>query len=73
MPALLALQPPTVRLAVRCWEGGGGGGQQHWTPFPNCPPGWGAGGGKKETKLGLTAKKDGDFGEWYSQVCVSGG
>lgn len=27
-------------------------------------------GKKKETKLGLTAKKDGDFGEWYSQVCV---
>lgn len=25
---------------------------------------------KKETKLGLTAKKDGDFGEWYSQVVV---
>lgn len=31
-----------------------------------------AGGGKKqkETKLGLTAKKDGDFSEWYSQVVV---
>ncbi|PSC73094.1 prolyl-tRNA synthetase [Micractinium conductrix] len=25
---------------------------------------------KKETKLGLTAKKDGDFGEWFSQVVV---
>lgn len=25
-------------------------------------------GKKKETKLGLTAKKDEDFGEWYSQV-----
>eukprot|EP00887_Chlorella_sp_A99_P003715 scaffold7.g3715.t1 len=30
----------------------------------------GAGGKKKETKLGLTAKKDEDFGEWYSQVCI---
>ena len=28
------------------------------------------GGKKKETKLGLTASKDGDFGEWYSQVVV---
>ena len=26
------------------------------------------GGKKKETKLGLTASKAGDFGEWYSQV-----
>jgi prolyl-tRNA synthetase len=25
---------------------------------------------KKETKLGLTAKKGDDFGEWYSQVVV---
>lgn len=22
------------------------------------------------TKLGLSAKKDEDFGEWFSQVCV---
>ena len=25
---------------------------------------------KKETKLGLSAKKASDFGEWYSQVVV---
>ena len=28
----------------------------------------GGGGKKKETKLGLSASKDGDCGEWYSQV-----
>ncbi|PRW57585.1 proline--tRNA cytoplasmic isoform A [Chlorella sorokiniana] len=27
-------------------------------------------GKKKETKLGLTASKEGDFGDWYSQVVV---
>jgi len=27
-------------------------------------------GGGKETKLGLRAKKDTEFGDWYSQVCV---
>ncbi|XP_038972835.1 proline--tRNA ligase, cytoplasmic isoform X2 [Phoenix dactylifera] len=27
---------------------------------------------KKETRLGLTYKKDKDFGEWYSEVCVAG-
>lgn len=25
---------------------------------------------KKETKLGLSAKKDEEFGDWYSQVVV---
>lgn len=29
-----------------------------------------AGTGKGVTKLGLHAKKDEDFGEWYSQVVV---
>lgn len=35
-----------------------------------CRPcaGGGKGDGKKETKLGLSAKKGDDFGEWYSQV-----
>mmetsp|Transcript_32826 Transcript_32826/g.93157 ORF Transcript_32826/g.93157 Transcript_32826/m.93157 type:complete len:545 (-) Transcript_32826:388-2022(-) len=28
------------------------------------------GGGKKETKLGLHAKKAEDFGDWFSQVCT---
>jgi hypothetical protein len=28
------------------------------------------GGGGKETKLGLRAKKLEEFGDWYSQVCV---
>ncbi|KAI7837371.1 hypothetical protein COHA_008810 [Chlorella ohadii] len=36
---------------------------------PKQQPG-GEGGKKKETKLGLTASKGGDFGEWYSQVVV---
>ncbi|GMP87313.1 hypothetical protein CsSME_00039738 [Camellia sinensis var. sinensis] len=27
---------------------------------------------KKETGLGLSAKKDDNFGEWYSEVVVSG-
>lgn len=27
-------------------------------------------GGKKETKLGLHAKKSEEFGDWYSQVCT---
>lgn len=36
---------------------------------------WFAGGGKKkevkkETGLGLTYKKDEDFGNWYSEVCL---
>jgi hypothetical protein len=26
---------------------------------------------KKETKLGMTFKKDDNFGEWYSEVCHS--
>lgn len=26
---------------------------------------------KKETRLGLTYKKDNDFGEWYSEVHMS--
>lgn len=26
---------------------------------------------KKETRLGITAKKDEDFGNWYSQVILS--
>ena len=26
--------------------------------------------GKGVTKLGLSAKKEEDFGEWYSQVCI---
>ena len=26
--------------------------------------------GKKETKLGLSAKKASDFGDWYSQVVI---
>lgn len=25
---------------------------------------------KKETGLGLSAKKDDNFGEWYSEVCL---
>ena len=29
-----------------------------------------AGTGKGVTKLGLSVKKDEDFGEWFSQVCV---
>ena len=28
------------------------------------------GGGKKETKLGLHAKKAEEFGDWYAQVCT---
>ena len=42
------------------------------TPLLPPPAGGGdkEGGKKKETKLGLTASKDGDFGEWYSQVVV---
>ncbi len=37
-----------------------------------CPPGAGGAGGKKrETLLGLQAKKGEDFGKWYSEVVVN--
>lgn len=27
---------------------------------------------EKETKLGIEAKKEGDFSSWYTQVCLWG-
>lgn len=52
---------------------------QHPPPLPSplamCrwQQGEGRGDKKKETKLGLTASKETDFGDWYSQVWMAPG
>ena len=56
-PTLAALHPSPPAAAAR-------------RPPPPQEPGGGKQEKKKVTQLGLTAKKEGDFGEWYSQVVV---